>query len=362
MKTIDQKQKALPRRARWETPLLIAVFCLTAALTLLLLLSLDSGQDRPGEPASTPEPITAEADDRSSAAFREGSVSYAVIPDVEAVDISQMSPEELPAEKSPSEETEVEIIQEPEGESKPYQTGWMTVNGNEYFVHEDGSYAFGLKQIGGKLYYFNQYGVKAKSLGVDVSYYNSDIDWDVVKAQGIDFVIIRIGGRGWTSGLLYDDCRTREYLRSARKAGLRLGAYFYSTATSPFEAVEEASVAVKTLDGIPLDLPLFIDMEYSGEFPKGRADRLTPDQRAEIATAFCETVRSGGYLPGVYAGEYFLRASVDYNIISRYTIWLASYTTDNQLPRFDKRYDLWQFTESGRVDGIRGIVDLNVIY
>ena len=197
---------------------------------------------------------------------------------------------------------------------------------------------------------------------VDVSYYNSDIDWDVVKAQGIDFVIIRIGGRGWTSGLLYDDCRTREYLRSARKAGLQLGAYFYSTATTPYEAVEEASVAVKTLDGIPLDLPLFIDVEFSGEFPKGRSDRLSPSQRAEIATAFCETVRSSGYLPGVYAGQNFLKAYIDYNVISRYTIWLASYTTDNQLPFFDKRYDLWQFTESGRVDGIRGIVDLNVIY
>ena len=363
MKTIVRKNREIPRKARWETLLLIALFCLTAALTTLTLLLFDAKRNPSEEPVPSPEPITAEAEDRGFEAVQEASVPYQVIPDVEAVDISQMSPEELPAENSaPAVEMEVEILQEPEVDSKPYQTGWMTVNGNEYFVHEDGSYAFGLKQIGGKLYYFNQYGVKAKSIGVDVSYYNSDIDWNVVKAQGIDFVIIRIGGRGWTSGLLYDDCRTREYLRSARSAGLQLGAYFYSTATSPYEAVEEASVAVKTLDGIPLDLPLFIDMEFSGEFPKGRADRLTPSQRAEIATAFCETVRSSGYLPGVYAGEYFLRASIDYNIISRYTIWLASYTTENQLPRFDKRYDLWQFTESGRVDGIRGIVDLNVIY
>lgn len=362
MKTIFRKEKELPRKPRWETLLMIAVFCLSAALTVLLLLLFDTKQARSEDPVSTPQAITAQ--DRGSGPVSSAgeSVPYQVIPDVEALDISQMSPDELPAENSPAVETEVEIIQEPVGDSKPYQTGWMTVNGNEYFVHEDGSYAFGLKQIGGKLYYFNQYGVKAKSLGVDVSYYNSDIDWAVVKAQGIDFVILRIGGRGWTTGLLYDDCRIREYLRSARSAGLQIGAYFYSTATTPYEAVEEASVAVKTLDGIPLDLPLFIDMEFSGEFPEGRADRLSPSQRAGIATAFCETVRSSGYLPGVYAGQNFLKAYIDYNVISRYTIWLASYTTDNQLPFFDKRYDLWQFTESGRVDGIRGIVDLNVIY
>lgn len=362
MKTNEGKMRELPRKSRRETLLLIALFCLTAALTVLLLLFLDGRKDLPEEAEPTSETLAAEATDRGQASSPEGSVPYQVLPDVEAMDISQMSPEELPAENSAADALEVEIIQETEGESKPYQTGWMTMNGNEYFVHEDGSYAFGLKQIGGKLYYFNQYAVKAKSLGVDVSYYNSDIDWDVVKAQGIDFVIIRIGGRGWTSGLLYDDCRMREYLRSARKAGLQLGAYFYSTATTPYEAVEEASVAVRTLDGIPLDLPLYIDMEFSGEYPKGRADRLTPSERAGIATAFCETVRSSGYQPGVYAGQNFFKAYLDYNAVSRYSIWLASYTTNNELPLFDKRYDLWQFTERGRVDGIRGIVDLNVIY
>ena len=105
-----------------------------------------------------------------------------------------------------------------------------------------------------------------------------------------------------------------------------------------------------------------ICLPISGEYPKGRADRLTPSQRAGIATAFCETVRSSGYQPGVYAGQNFFKAYLDYNAVSRYSIWLASYTTNNELPLFDKRYDLWQFTERGRVDGIRGIVDLNVIY
>lgn len=359
-----------PRRIK---PPLIAAPCLAVILAGLILLPHFQTRRSAETPAMSLQNMTVAAPTRSPAlppatgsAQWEGT-RYEVIPDIETVtevvDISQMSPDELPEEGSSAPgETVAEIILEPDHDSAAYSTGWLTVDGKEYFVNEDGSYAVGLKQIGGKLYYFNQYGVKASSVGIDVSFYNSDIDWQLVKAQGIDFAIIRIGGRGWTSGLLYDDCRTREYLRSARSAGILIGAYFYSTAINPYEAVEEASVAVKTLDGIPLDLPLFIDLEFSGEYPEGRSDLLSPSQRAEIATAFCETIRSSGYRPGVYAGQNFLKASIDYNVISRYTIWLASYTSDDQLPFFDHHYDLWQFTDWGRVDGIRGIVDMNVIF
>jgi GH25 family lysozyme M1 (1,4-beta-N-acetylmuramidase) len=240
--------------------------------------------------------------------------------------------------------------------------GWQTLDGREYYLLADGSPAVGLHRIGGRLFYFDQNGVKAKSLGVDVSYYDNGIDWELVKADGVDFAIIRVGGRGWTSGVLYGDCRTQEFLRLAREAGVKIGVYFYSTAIDPAEAVEEARAALKAVNGIPLDLPIFIDMEFSGEYPKGRADRLSPSQRAEIAIAFCETVRCAGYRAGVYASQNYLKGSIDYYAISRYTIWLASYTVNDRLPRFDKRYDLWQFTDRGRVNGIGGDADLNVIF
>ena len=250
----------------------------------------------------------------------------------------------------------------PSPEPDESESGWTSQGGKEYYLLEDGSFAVGLQRIGGKLYYFDENGVKAKALGVDVSYYDSDIDWELVKAMGVDFAIIRVGGRGWTSGVLYDDCRTQEYLRRARAAGLRIGVYFYSTAVNPREAVEEARAALKALGGIPLELPVFIDMEYSGEYPKGRADKLSPDERAEIAMAFCETIRNSGYQPGIYAGQNYMKAAIDYYVISRYTVWLASYTVNDRLPNFSRRYDLWQFTDRGRVDGIAGPVDLNVIF
>lgn len=240
--------------------------------------------------------------------------------------------------------------------------GWQVIDGKTYYFLEDETPAVGLKQIDGKLHYFNQYGVKASSIGIDVSFWNNDIDWRAVKAQGIDFAIIRVGGRGWSSGALYDDSRTQEYLRGARAAGLKIGVYFYSTAINPYEAVEEASVALSTIGNIQLDFPIFIDLEYSGDYPEGRSDQLSASERADIAIAFCETVRNSGYSAGVYSGQNFYKHAIDYGSISKYTVWLASYTVDNKLPDFAMRYDIWQFTDNARINGIDGGVDMNVIF
>ncbi len=255
-----------------------------------------------------------------------------------------------------------EVVMIPLTEVVEKRIGWQTIDGQEYFIYEDGTMAVGLKRIGGKLYYFNENGVKARSVGIDVSFYNENINWQAVKAQGIDFAIIRVGGRGWASGVLYGDTRTQDYLRGAHSAGVKVGVYFYSTAINPYEAVEEASVALSTIGGIPLDYPIFIDMEYSGDYPDGRADQLTASQRSEIAVAFCETIRNSGYRPGVYASQNYFKSAINYGTISGYTIWLASYTKDNKLPNFSNRYDIWQFTDRGQVDGMDGGVDMNVIF
>lgn len=241
------------------------------------------------------------------------------------------------------------------------RVGWQRINGEMYY-YLDGEPVTGLKKIDGKIYYFDNSGARASSVGIDVSFYNDDINWQAVKAQGIDFAIIRVGGRTWRDGDLYGDSMTQEYLKEAKNAGLKIGAYFYSTAIDPVEAVQEASVALSTLNGVKLDFPLFIDMEYSGIYPSGRSDNLSAAQRTEIIRAFCETVENGGYTAGVYSGEYFYRNAMSYRDINQYTIWLASYTSNNALPNFSGRYDIWQFTDRGRLNGIDGDVDMNVIF
>lgn len=242
------------------------------------------------------------------------------------------------------------------------RAGWRSENGKTYYEDTDGRYVTGLKSIDGKLYYFNNHGEKASRLGVDVSCFNNTVNWAAVKAQGIDFAIVRVGGRGWESGLVYTDSMAMDHLRGAKAAGLRIGAYFYSTAVSAVEAVQEASVVVEQLGGMGLDMPVYIDMELSGSYPNGRADLLSTAQRVDIINAFCKTISSSGYAAGVYSGESLLSTSVDYNSIAQYSIWLANYTENNAPPSYPYRYDIWQFTDRGVVSGMGGNVDINVIF
>ena len=247
--------------------------------------------------------------------------------------------------------------------------GWQTENGKTYYYDLSGGKVTGLKSIDGKLYYFDDNGVKASSLGIDVSYFNGEIDWNKVKAQGIDFAIIRVAGRTWGSGTLFEDSNSYkqmenggEYLQQAKAAGLKVGVYVYSSAINTNEAVEEASLALNILNGTALDLPVYIDMEYSGDYPNGRADKLTAQQRFEIVEAFCTTVKNGGYTPGVYAGQYYFEnGALNFSQVSKYNVWLASYTKDQKLPSFTG-YNMWQFTSAGTVNGVSGNVDLNVIF
>ena len=239
--------------------------------------------------------------------------------------------------------------------------GWVRANGELFYLH-DGYALTGLQLIDGQYCYFDAYGVKTAAVGVDVSTYNENIDWERVKAQGVDFAIIRVGGRGWTSGKLYGDLRCEGYLRGARRAGLRIGAYFYSTATCEAEAVEEADAALRVLRGRALDFPIFYDVEFSGEYPEGRADRLSAGQRTKNALAFCRRIESAGYRAGVYSGRYFYLASLNRQALSARCLWMANYTRDGLPPDGAREYRLWQFSDRKSVAGICCGVDMNVLF
>lgn len=162
--------------------------------------------------------------------------------------------------------------------------------------------------------------------------------------------------------MLYTDTRFRQYFDEARRAGLKLGVYFYSTAVNDAEAVEEAEYVLSRLYGAPLDMPVFLDIEYSGKYPYGRADRLSTARRSGIINAFSSVLRSAGYDTGVYSGTYYITSELNYRALSAQTLWIANYTANNMLPRVSFGYDIWQYTESGRVKGVFGPVDINVIF
>ena len=194
--------------------------------------------------------------------------------------------------------------------------------------------------------------------GIDVSKYNGYIDWDKVKASGVDFCIIRCGYRGSSTGAIVEDPYFRTNIAGATAAGIKVGVYFFTQATNSVEAIEEASAAVNLVEGYKLSYPIFIDSEGAGG--RGRADNLDVNTRSDILQTFCETVRNGGYTAGVYASKNWFKNRLDITRLSAdNVIWLAEY---NDAVSYDGTYQMWQYSSNGSVDGIEGRVDMNLSY
>ncbi|MBR1864324.1 MAG: glycoside hydrolase family 25 protein [Ruminococcus sp.] len=201
-----------------------------------------------------------------------------------------------------------------------------------------------------------------RSYGVDVSYYQPNTDWEKAKAAGVEFAIVRIGYRGYGKAgtLVYDDLFWSN-VANAKKAGIKVGAYFYTQAITTAEAAAEAKFCMKALEGIDLDLPVYYDIE-SVDYAVGRLDSagLTKKQKTELCRSFCDTMISGGYESGVYANAYWLNSMINGPELGEdYPIWLACYGTR---PLYYSDYDVWQYSGTGTVSGFQGYVDLNVSY
>lgn len=233
--------------------------------------------------------------------------------------------------------------------------GWQLIDNNVFYI-ENKLPAKGNKTIGGVKYYFNSYGAQASKVGIDISSHNGNIDWKKVKASGVDYVILRVGFRGYgEAGTLKLDANFEKNIKGATAAGLDVGVYFYSQAITVQEALEEASVTVKYIKNYKIKYPVYFDTEFSG----GRADKLSKSQRTELAVAFCEAVKKEGYTPGVYASKSFFYDNLVFSKLQGYEIWLAHYTSQTD---FKYNYRMWQYTSKGTVGGISGNVDVNISY
>ena len=242
---------------------------------------------------------------------------------------------------------------------EPEYSGWRTENGKTYYysptTHQP---VTGIQCIDNKLCYFDANGVQQKAtFGIDVSKYQSSIDWAKVKSAGVEFVIIRIGYRGYGSGTLVQDPKFEEHFTNARNAGLRVGIYCFSQAVNEDEAREEAQACVYVLNGRKLDYPIYFDTEASGA-GNGRADGLGVEDRTKCAVAFCEEVKALGYKPGVYASTTWFRKRLDMNQLTGYSIWNAHYGVASS----PIACNMWQGTHTARIPGYSGEIDVNISY
>lgn len=209
------------------------------------------------------------------------------------------------------------------------------------------------------LKYYNEKGKSASTEGVDVSELNGDIDWKRVKDSGIDFAMIRIGGRGYGSeGSLYSDSKAIENINNAKDAGIKVGVYFFSQAINNQEAVEEAEYVKELLGDIKLDYPVAYDWEIIKD-DEARTDTVTAAQSNECAISFCEKIKEYGYTPIIYSPSRELYFKYDLSRLSEYDIWYCEYS---DVPTFYYEFSMWQYSCTGRVDGIDSEVDLNVCF
>lgn len=220
-----------------------------------------------------------------------------------------------------------------------------TYNFDEFLEHE------------GERVKYNGEGVHSVT-GIDLSKYNGDIDFALVRESNISFAMLRLGLRGYTTGALAIDEKFVEYAQNALANGIPIGAYFYSQAINVNEAIEEANYVIGATANFGLTYPIAIDVEKM-EGEEARANNLSMSERTAIVKAFCDTVRSFGKVAVIYADRNMLISGLNMEDLAGYDIWLS----DRNIPSdFPYKYSMWQYSQSGSVNGINGSVDLDICF
>ena len=194
-----------------------------------------------------------------------------------------------------------------------------------------------------------------KIYGIDVSVYNGDIDFEKVKAEGYSFVIVRAGARGYGSaGKMIEDSRFEEHVDNAHKAGLMVGAYYYTQAVNKAEVKQEVDVTLRKIGSRKLEMPVYFDIEpaYDWNGAPGRlvAANLSKAQKADLCKYFCDLINNAGYQSGVTSCKSWFEWEIDMSSLEKqYDVWLAHYTNSTN---YASDYNMWQFNSTRKVNGV----------
>lgn len=187
--------------------------------------------------------------------------------------------------------------------------------------------------------------------GIDVSTFQHSIDWNQVKNSNVDFAIIRAG---YGRELYQVDARFHENVQKAQEAGLDCGAYWYSYATTPEQAVQEAETCYQIIKDYKFEYPIVFDIEDESQ------KHLSTATISAIIESFCSTLEEKGYYVSLYSYASFLNSSVYQSTLDKYDVWVAHYNVS--APSYTRNYGMWQYSSSGTVAGIDGSVDLDYSY
>lgn len=231
---------------------------------------------------------------------------------------------------------------------------WVTIS--SYLPKNDYDYTNLVCKDDRMEYYID--GKKVSYLGADISKYQDYIDFNKVRKDGIDFVMIRVGARGYGTGQITIDDYFYDNLKRATDAGLKVGVYFSSQAVNVEEATEEAQTVIEALGEYKIDYPIAFDMGFV-DGDTARIETLSSNERTEIAKTFLDYINGQGYTGCIYGDKEWLIKEIEMSKLTAYDFWLAQ---EEDLPDYPYKFSIWQYNSKGTVDGITGFVNLNISF
>lgn len=203
-------------------------------------------------------------------------------------------------------------------------------------------------------------GRKTSYVGVDISKHTGEVYFPSLKAAGVDYVMIRLGSRGYSTGQITLDENFKENIEGAIEAQLDVGIYFYSQAITQDEAVQEANFVIQNLQPYKANIkyPVAFNMGFVSN-DQSRIEGLSRDDKTSVTLSFLEAVRAAGYVPMVYGDKEWLIKEVDLTKLQDFDVWLSQ---EEEIPDYPYRYAMWQYNTDGVLNGIDGGADLNICF
>ena len=351
-------------------PLIYMALAVSAFVLMILVLVVTINKDKgpsPGYTAAMQEKEKEEETSDSAAVIQKGHEvgGDLVASDLDFWDMYPVETEE-PVEEENVEEEEEEIEEE-EVENDPSKDGkhveivyrdgtseWLEIN--PYWKKNNYDFA-NLVSKNDLLHYYSN-GKQISYLGVDLSKYQSKVDFAAIQSEGIDFCMLRVGARGYETGTIQEDEKFQEFLTGAEAVGMPVGLYFFSQAVTEAEAVEEANYVIARIGEHKISYPIAFDMEYIDN-DSSRIETLTKTEKTNIALAFLQRIEEAGYTGMIYGNKEWLLKRIDLSKFEKYDVWL---TQEDDIPDYPYTYSMWQYTKQGEVYGIDGYVDLNISF
>lgn len=344
----------------------VSVFVLVV-LTVVLLVNMQERGQR--NPKPSPERPVQQEEDVSGSAAVQKPVDY---PDTENLVGGELKPEDLDfwdmypvkeeEEPEPEEGEKEEITQsDPATDGKhtliKYSNGeseWALIS--PYLPKHEYDFTKLVCQSDRMKYYKD--GKQISFVGVEISKYQEYVDFNKLKKDGIDFVMIRVGARGYGSGQLVMDEYFLDNMKRASDAGLEIGVYFFSQAVTEDEVVEEANLVLQSIQDYTVTYPVVFDMEYI-ENDTARVEQLSRDEKTVITKKFLKLVKDAGYNAMLYGNKEWLMKRIELSQLTDYDVWLSQ---PGDVPDYPYRFSMWEYTNTGTADGVAGHANLSISF